>query len=269
MANDIRIGMKGAPVLKLQERLAELGYEVGKVDGDFGPKTFAAVREYQEDKGLTVDGIAGLKTLTRMFPELVETYKPPVRHKVIELTDLQVVQRALAHIGAPIKYHLEYPNGGTDPESNMACDEHTNFLDCSGFTAYCQGYDRDFKDGLSKTLDGWDGYSNTDSKIAEAVAEGKVYSLLKEPEAGCIIVGESFKRGSKKVIGHEGIVVEVNKFASRGLEGVAVVHCSPSNYKYGESAIFKTNAKLWANYPNLHFLKFNREYVLGRLKQKM
>ncbi len=149
----------------------------------------------------------------------------------------------------------------------MPCDESTGFLDCSGFTAWVLGYDRDFRDKVSKTLDGWDGYSNTDSKIAEAEAEGKVYTILKEPELGCIIVGESFRKplAVRRTIGHEGVVVAFDKFATRGLAGVAVVHCSPSNYKYGDSAVFKTSASLWAGYKKVRFLRFNRDYVIQKL----
>jgi N-acetylmuramoyl-L-alanine amidase len=46
----------------IQARLNNLGYDCGEVDGIIGPKTRAAVREFQKDNQLTVDGIAGPKT---------------------------------------------------------------------------------------------------------------------------------------------------------------------------------------------------------------
>src|SRR5687767_3409166 len=43
---------KKGPVFQLQSQLAKDGYYKGKVDGDFGPKTLAAVNLVREEKGL-------------------------------------------------------------------------------------------------------------------------------------------------------------------------------------------------------------------------
>ena len=43
--------------------LKELGYYYGSLTGNFGSLTKTAVRKFQDDNNLTVDGIAGLKTL--------------------------------------------------------------------------------------------------------------------------------------------------------------------------------------------------------------
>lgn len=55
-------------ILQVQERLIALGYRPGPTDGRDGPKTREAVRAFQRDKGLAVDGIAGPKTLAALFP---------------------------------------------------------------------------------------------------------------------------------------------------------------------------------------------------------
>ncbi|PKO15831.1 MAG: hypothetical protein CVU39_09925 [Chloroflexi bacterium HGW-Chloroflexi-10] len=60
--------MLGEDVMTLQKRLLELGYsELGKADGIFGPKTDQVVRDFQEDQGLTVDGVVGKKTWERLW----------------------------------------------------------------------------------------------------------------------------------------------------------------------------------------------------------
>lgn len=60
----LRRGSKGEYVTLLQTKLANLGYDLGKcgVDGDFGSATLTAVKAYQKDHGLNVDGVVGKKT---------------------------------------------------------------------------------------------------------------------------------------------------------------------------------------------------------------
>jgi len=62
-------GSNGDEVVKLQNRLNELGYSVGKADGDFGNKTKAAIEQFQGDNGLDVTGIADEKTLELLYSE--------------------------------------------------------------------------------------------------------------------------------------------------------------------------------------------------------
>ena len=55
-------GNTGDAVKALQTKLNALGYDCGKVDGIFGDKTLAAVKAYQTDKALLVDGMVGSQT---------------------------------------------------------------------------------------------------------------------------------------------------------------------------------------------------------------
>mgnify|MGYP003291719773 CR=1 FL=1 len=57
----IRYGSSGNDVKKLQEKLNSAGYKLD-VDGQFGSKTQAAVKDYQQKNGLSVDGIVGTNT---------------------------------------------------------------------------------------------------------------------------------------------------------------------------------------------------------------
>jgi len=55
-------GASGSAVTALQQGLKKYSTpatDPGLVDGDFGPKTEAAVKAYQQDRGIEVDGIVG------------------------------------------------------------------------------------------------------------------------------------------------------------------------------------------------------------------
>ena len=54
--------LTGPDVLAVQRRLAALGFDPGRPDGEYGPATEHAVREFQEAAGLEVDGIVGPET---------------------------------------------------------------------------------------------------------------------------------------------------------------------------------------------------------------
>jgi N-acetylmuramoyl-L-alanine amidase len=58
----LRLGSKGRAVLAAQERLAGLGYWLGKPDGDYGPATAHAVTALQKVAGLSRDGVLGPRT---------------------------------------------------------------------------------------------------------------------------------------------------------------------------------------------------------------
>ena len=58
-------GASGSVVTALQKGLKKYGTpatDPGTVDGDFGPKTEAAVKAYQQDRGIHVDGVVGDQT---------------------------------------------------------------------------------------------------------------------------------------------------------------------------------------------------------------
>ena len=55
--------LRGDDVADLQSRLNELGFDADKVDGIFGPNTNRAVHEFQLNRGLPQDGVAGPLTV--------------------------------------------------------------------------------------------------------------------------------------------------------------------------------------------------------------
>lgn len=66
---NLKKGCKGEDVKALQILLIGRGYSCGSAgaDGDFGSGTYTAVTKYQKAKGLTVDGIAGEKTMRSLM----------------------------------------------------------------------------------------------------------------------------------------------------------------------------------------------------------
>ena len=78
----LKRGLKGAPVKRLQEKLGITA------DGDFGPGTERAVREFQEANGLVVDGVAGPDTFSAMgLHELVLLRKGSRGTSVVRLQE--------------------------------------------------------------------------------------------------------------------------------------------------------------------------------------
>lgn len=92
-------GSKGDEVEKLQKRLNELGYSVGKADGDFGNKTKAAIEAFQKDNGLDVTGIADLETQELLFSDKVANKANK------EADKLQAITKGIDYI---TDYALEY-----------------------------------------------------------------------------------------------------------------------------------------------------------------
>ena len=65
----LSVGAKGEEVSKLQQRLKDLGYLDGKVDGKFGGGTKRAVIAFQRKNKLTADGEAGEATQKLLYSD--------------------------------------------------------------------------------------------------------------------------------------------------------------------------------------------------------
>ena len=63
----LKLGSKGEDVKKIQQKL---GVEA---IGTFGPKTEAAVKQWQKENGLKDDGVVGDGTWSKMFPAPVKS----------------------------------------------------------------------------------------------------------------------------------------------------------------------------------------------------
>src|SRR4051812_35001974 len=61
-----KLNSTGARVAELQQRLREKGFDPGHETGVYTSDTVAAVRSFQENSGLGVDGIAGPNTIAAL-----------------------------------------------------------------------------------------------------------------------------------------------------------------------------------------------------------
>lgn len=109
----LRLGSKSDDVRTLQTSLRAFGFYQGAVDGDFGPKTDAAVRAFQAARELVVDGIVGPATWTAVL-------KPPVASQsavTAALDKLEAAGRAAVTAAARL-WSLDAYNAQPNDTSN-------------------------------------------------------------------------------------------------------------------------------------------------------
>ncbi len=123
----LREGASGSDVVRMQRLLAQAGFDPGSADGDFGPRTAAALVAFQEDAGLDADGICGPMTWGALqngvveIPEVVETPEVSgpdgeLRGRILALAQAEVgTMEETGNNDGPV---LKYPNAfgrGSEP----------------------------------------------------------------------------------------------------------------------------------------------------------
>lgn len=85
----LRRGDKGEYVTLAQTELLQKGYDLGKcgVDGSFGAATEKAVRLFQQDNGLVVDGIIGQKTWAALDASSPTLFTVTIPHLTASVAD--------------------------------------------------------------------------------------------------------------------------------------------------------------------------------------
>ncbi len=101
--------MRGEDVAELQSRLGSLGFDAGRVDGIFGPDTLRALKDFQRNVGLPVDGICGptsVEELHRVFGRSstnIHSIKEleHIRSDIRSLSDLSIAVTHQGFLDAP------------------------------------------------------------------------------------------------------------------------------------------------------------------------
>ncbi|GAA2351348.1 N-acetylmuramoyl-L-alanine amidase [Catellatospora methionotrophica] len=102
--------LRGDDVRQLQERLLEMGYDVGRTDGVYGPRTARGLSAFQREMGLPPDGTCGpqtLQVLRRLGRKVVGGSPLKLREEVtIRQTGPSLVGRQII---------VDPGHGGSDP----------------------------------------------------------------------------------------------------------------------------------------------------------
>ncbi len=72
---ELRQGDKGLRVMALQNRLMQLGYFSGDVDGDYGSSTASAIRRFEKAYGKTQTGVATVSLQKTLFSDSAKPYE--------------------------------------------------------------------------------------------------------------------------------------------------------------------------------------------------
>ena len=119
----LKYGMEGEDIAILQNKLRALGYNINVIDGKFGRETLQAVKAFQADNHLEIDGVVGGQTFQCLLPE------PPDNQVSRGYTVNPHAKGAQIALMAQQFLHVPYAWGGSSPGG----------FDCSGFIYYLYG----------------------------------------------------------------------------------------------------------------------------------
>jgi hypothetical protein len=205
-------GDKGKKVKLIQEWLSLHGFGL-KLDGDFGPATFYAVKEFQKKQKLTADGVVGSKT----FAKLIQPMKNAL--KEISKGNKSLAQMVVAYAKQHLKEHpreIGGQNRGPWVRLYLNGNEGEAWPWCAGFVSFIL---KEACDTLDVSLPLGTSFS-CDILAANAKAKG---IFLKESQIGGgkeLTSGSFFlERRTSTDWTHTGIVIKVEKDVFHTIEG--------------------------------------------------
>lgn len=100
----------GDDVAVLQQRLLDLGFDLRRADGIFGPETESAVREFQRNVGIMADGTCGPAT----FKALGRLVRTVVGGAPSALREIEAIRRSGPTLAGKVIL-IDPGHGGSDP----------------------------------------------------------------------------------------------------------------------------------------------------------
>ncbi len=217
-------GANGAQVEQLQRDLTRLGYKATP-DGNFGPQTDAAVRKFQTDHKLEVDGIAGPKTRAALDAALQQLNGPRLKQGATG-AQVEQLQRDLTKAGFPAK-----PDGDFGPKTDAALRnfQRANGLEVDGI------YGPKTREAMAKALNGNAPTAPTAPVNPPPAVNGtqaeRLNNILKG--TGLANQGEAILRYAKQYnVPAELAVAMFRMEASFNTKGLAPLNNNPGNIRY-------------------------------------
>jgi cell wall-associated NlpC family hydrolase len=231
LSTQLKLGASGPEVVQLQTLLKRVGCYTKNVDGKFGPLTDAAVRNFQKQHGLKVDGWAGPQTMAALRRAVGGSggVTPPAPGP-----DTSTVQKALdfgkSVIGAkyasvnPFRFGDVLWDGKKHQSVNGSgtwynYPKGTRVFDCSGFVVAC--YKRGGIDLAAKGL-------STSGAIA-ANSQGFLQNLTRDQ----LKPGDLITYSSSHGVGH--VVIYLGNNQTLECSGGKGVHIGTVNWDRANS----------------------------------
>lgn len=121
VSGPLKLGAQGELVREMQRQLKNLGFYTGQADGDFGPATEEALKAFQKQYGLAVDGVAGTETLTKLASAKA-TMKPAVTATPAASLKLGSTGENVRTVQRRLK-DLKFYNGSVDGDFGEGTEE--------------------------------------------------------------------------------------------------------------------------------------------------